>query len=149
MIAENIKASTQARLLEGAGVADQIKDEVKREVEQLSREQNVVPCLAAVRVGEDPASAVYVRNKIRACAEVGIRSEHLALPETTTTEELLEVVDRLNSRDDIDGILTQLPFPKQVDEASVVERIDPVKDVDGFHPINVGKLGLGRPQLVP
>jgi len=149
MIAENVKASTQARLLEGAGVADQIKDEVKREVEQLSREQNVVPCLAAVRVGEDPASAVYVRNKIRACAEVGIRSEHLALPETTTTEELLEVVDRLNSRDDIDGILTQLPFPKQVDEASVVERIDPVKDVDGFHPINVGKLGLGRPQLVP
>jgi methylenetetrahydrofolate dehydrogenase (NADP+) / methenyltetrahydrofolate cyclohydrolase len=145
MIAENIKAA----LLDGAVVANQIKEQVKTEVAQLSREHNVVPCLAAIRVGEDPASAVYVRNKIRACEEVGIRSEHHALAESTTTSELLELIRSLNSRDDVDGILTQLPLPKAVDETLVIEEIDPVKDVDGFHPINVGRLSLGRPQLVP
>jgi methylenetetrahydrofolate dehydrogenase (NADP+)/methenyltetrahydrofolate cyclohydrolase len=149
MIAENVKASGDATLLDGAVVANQIKDQVKSEVEQLAREQNIVPCLAAVRVGEDPASAVYVRNKIRACEELGIRSEHHALPELTTTAELLALVETLNSRDDVDGILTQLPLPKGIDETVVIEAIDPLKDVDGFHPINVGRLALGRPQLVP
>ena len=102
-----------------------------------------------VRVGEDPASAVYVRNKIRACEEVGIRSEHHALAETTTTAELLSLITSLNSREDVDGILTQLPLPAGIDERAIIEAIDPAKDVDGFHPINVGKLALGQPVFVP
>jgi methylenetetrahydrofolate dehydrogenase (NADP+)/methenyltetrahydrofolate cyclohydrolase len=107
------------------------------------------PCLAAVRVGDDPASAVYVRNKIKACEEVGIRSEHLALPESISTEELLAVVNALNAREDVDGILTQLPLPRGLDETAIIEAIDPRKDVDGFHPINAGKLAMGRPVFVP
>lgn len=149
MIAENQTALTKASLLDGAIVANQIKEGVKREVEQFAKEGSIVPCLAAVRVGDDPASAVYVRNKIKACEEVGIRSEHHALPVSTTTNELLDLIRNLNSRDDVDGILTQLPLPKGVDEQQVIEEINPVKDVDGFHPINVGRLSLGRPQLVP
>jgi len=144
----NANSIMQAQLLSGAAVATQIKQAVKEEIERLSV-GGLAPCLAAVRVGDDPASAVYVRNKIQACAEVGIKSEHHALPETTTTAELLELVRSLNSRDDVDGILTQLPLPKAVDETIVIEEIDPRKDVDGFHPINVGRLGLGRPQFVP
>ena len=136
-------------MLEGAVVANQIKERVKAEVQQLSDTRNVVPCLAAIRVGEDPASAVYVRNKILACAEVGIRSEHYALPESTTTEELLDLIRTLNSRGDVDAILTQLPLPEHIDETVVIEEIDPRKDVDGFHPINVGRLALGRSAFVP
>jgi methylenetetrahydrofolate dehydrogenase (NADP+)/methenyltetrahydrofolate cyclohydrolase len=113
------------------------------------KEQNVRPGLAAVRVGEDPASAVYVKNKIRACEEVGIYSEHHALPESTSTAELLDLIRSLNARDDIDGILTQLPLPSQIDETAIIEAIDPGKDVDGFHPVNVGRLALGRPVFVP
>jgi methylenetetrahydrofolate dehydrogenase (NADP+)/methenyltetrahydrofolate cyclohydrolase len=139
----NANSIMQAQLLSGAAVATQIKQAVKEEIERLSV-GGLAPCLAAVRVGDDPASAVYVRNKIQACAEVGIKSEHHALPETTTTAELLELVRSLNSRDDVDGILTQLPLPKAVDETIVIEEIDPRKDVDGFHPINVGRLGLGK-----
>lgn len=149
MISENLDVGQKAFLLEGAIVANQIKDVVKTEVARLSLDSKIVPCLAAVRVGDDPASAVYVRNKILACAEVGIRSEHHALPETTTTSELLELVRTLNSRDDVDGILTQLPLPKHIDETAVIEEIDPRKDVDGFHPINVGRLSLGRRAFVP
>jgi methylenetetrahydrofolate dehydrogenase (NADP+)/methenyltetrahydrofolate cyclohydrolase len=107
------------------------------------------PGLAAVRVGEDPASAVYVRNKIRACEEVGIRSEHHALPASTITADLLEFVRSLNARDDVDGILTQLPLPSQIDETAIIEAMDPSKDVDGFHPVNAGKLAMGRPVFVP
>jgi methylenetetrahydrofolate dehydrogenase (NADP+)/methenyltetrahydrofolate cyclohydrolase len=110
---------------------------------------SVRPTLAAVRVGEDPASAVYVRNKIRACEEVGIRSEHHALPESTSTSELLDLVASLNARDDVDGILTQLPLPRGIDETAIIEAIDPAKDVDGFHPVNAGKLAMGRPVFVP
>jgi methylenetetrahydrofolate dehydrogenase (NADP+)/methenyltetrahydrofolate cyclohydrolase len=108
-----------------------------------------VPGLVAVRVGNDPASAVYVRNKVRTSAALGLRSEHHELPEQTTTEELLAAVEILNARDDVDGILVQLPLPRGVEEARVLEAIDPAKDVDGFHPINVGRLTLGRPCLVP
>ena len=140
-----MSVSTQAFLLEGALVASQIKEKVKAEISN----NDWAPCLAAVRVGDDPASMVYVRNKIQACAEVGIRSEHHALPGTTTTHELLDLIHGLNSRDDVDGILTQLPLPPGVDETVIIEEIEPVKDVDGFHPINVGRLALGRPQLVP
>ena len=131
--------------LEAAKLAARIKQQVQAEI----NERGVRPTLAAVRVGEDPASAVYVQNKIRACEEVGIRSEHHALPESTTTSELLALVRSLNMRDDVDGILTQLPLPAAIDETAIIEAIDPAKDVDGFHPVNVGRLGLGRPVFVP
>ena len=140
---------TRARLLEGGPLAGQIKQEVKTEIEEMVRAHGVRPCLAAVRVGDDPASAVYVGNKIKACEEVGIRSEHHALPDSTTTAELLDLIASLNSRDDVDGILTQLPLPAGIEERAIIEAIDPAKDVDGFHPVNVGNLALGRPAFVP
>lgn len=130
--------------LEAADLAARIKAEVKAEIEG-----GVRASLAAVRVGDDPASAVYVRNKIRACEEVGIRSEHHALPESTTTEQLLKLINSLNTRDDVDGILTQLPLPAHVNETAIIEAMNPLKDVDGFHPVNVGRLALGRPVFVP
>src|SRR5687767_10956539 len=135
--------------LEAAQLAARIKQEVQAEIERMVKEHDVRPGLAAVRVGEDPASAVYVRNKIRACEEVGIRSEHHALPESTSTSELLNLITSLNDRDDVDGILTQLPLPAGMEEATIIETIDPGKDVDGFHPVNAGKLALGRPVFVP
>jgi methylenetetrahydrofolate dehydrogenase (NADP+)/methenyltetrahydrofolate cyclohydrolase len=144
MVVENIKTGPHARLLEAASLAARIKAEVQAEIEG-----GVRPCLAAVRVGEDPASAVYVKNKIRACEEVGIRSEHHALRESTTTAELLSLIESLNAREDVDGILTQLPLPAGIHEPAIIDAIDPAKDVDGFHPINAGKLALGRPVFVP
>ncbi len=131
--------------LEAAKLATRIKQEVQAEID----ERDVRPTLAAVRVGDDPASAVYVQNKIRASEEVGIRSEHHALPESTTTSELLALITSLNTRDDVDGILTQLPLPPAIDETAIIEAINPAKDVDGFHPVNVGRLGQGRPVFVP
>jgi methylenetetrahydrofolate dehydrogenase (NADP+)/methenyltetrahydrofolate cyclohydrolase len=138
-----------AETLKAGPLADQIKQDVKTEVERIVKTHDVRPCLAAVRVGDDPASAVYVGNKIKACEEVGIRSEHHALPATTTTAELLDLIASLNSRDDVDGILTQLPLPAGIEERAIIEAIDPAKDVDGFHPVNVGNLALGRPAFVP
>src|SRR5215216_3693858 len=135
--------------LEATQLAARIKQEVQAEIERMVKEHDIRPGLAAVRVGEDPASAVYVRNKIRACEEVGIRSEHHALPESTTTEQLLELVSSLNARDDVDGILTQLPLPAGIDERAIIEAMEPAKDVDGFHPVNAGKLAMGRPVFVP
>ena len=135
--------------LEGSQLAARIKQDVQNAIERMVQDQDVRPGLAAVRVGDDPASEVYVRNKIRACEEVGIRSEHHALPESTSTAELLELIASLNARDDVDGILTQLPLPPQIDETAIIEAIDPGKDVDGFHPVNVGRLALGRPVFVP
>jgi methylenetetrahydrofolate dehydrogenase (NADP+) / methenyltetrahydrofolate cyclohydrolase len=140
---------TRASLLEGGPLATRIKQEVKTEIEEMVRAHGVRPGLAAVRVGDDPASAVYVGNKIKASEEVGIRSEHHALPDSTTTAELLDLIASLNSRDDVDGILTQLPLPSAIDERAIIEAIDPLKDVDGFHPVSVGNLALGRPSLVP
>jgi len=147
MMTQNARKQ-HAELLDGSIVAERIKLDVKAEIEILSRE-GITPCLAAIRVGDDPASAVYVRNKIRASEEVGIRSEHHALPATTTTQELLALINSLNSRDDVDGILAQLPMPSGIDESLIIEAIDPAKDVDGFHPINIGRLAMGRPALVP
>ena len=140
---------TIATSLEGGPLAAKIKLDVKTQIEQTMATRGIRPCLAAVRVGDDPASAVYVGNKIKACEEVGIRSEHQALPASTTTEELLNLIASLNARDDVDGILTQLPLPSGVDERVIIEAIDPAKDVDGFHPVNAGKLALGRPVFVP
>lgn len=138
-----------AESLDGGPIADEIKREVRAEIAQLNREHAVVPCLAAVRVGDDPASAVYVRNKVRACEEVGIHSEHHALSAATSASELLGLLATLNTREDVDGILVQLPLPALIDEASIIEAIAPAKDVDGFHPVNVGRLALGRPTLAP
>jgi methylenetetrahydrofolate dehydrogenase (NADP+)/methenyltetrahydrofolate cyclohydrolase len=143
------KQRERAELLDGAGIAVQIKQDVARDVEQLLAEHQVRPSLATVLVGDDPASAVYVRNKIRACEEVGIRSEHHALPATTTIKELMDLIASLNQRDDVDGILVQLPLPAEIDEARIIEAIDPAKDVDGFHPTTIGRLAMGRPTFVP
>ena len=141
--------SHRARLLEGAPIANGIKREVADEIQRLWGKSEQGPCLAAVRVGDDPASEVYVKNKIRACEEVGIRSEHHALPGSTTERELREMVASLNSRYEIDGILVQMPLPEGIDEGLIIETLDPAKDVDGFHPVNVGRLALGRPTFVP
>ncbi len=137
-----------AKTLDGASVARAIKDEVAREVAEYSR-RGVRPGLAAVLVGSDPASQIYVSGKVRTCEQLGLYSEKIDLPETTTTEELLALVRDLNSRDEIDGVLIQLPLPKQVDAALVLNSVDPAKDVDGFHPVNVGKLTLNEPGLRP
>jgi methylenetetrahydrofolate dehydrogenase (NADP+)/methenyltetrahydrofolate cyclohydrolase len=143
------REARRAEILDGRSIAEQIKHEVAQEVQRMRDEQGVKPRLCAVLVGDDDASAVYVRNKVRACAEVGIESEQLALPNSTTTKELLAVVTRLNEHKDVDGILVQLPLPNQIDEASILEAVDPAKDVDGFHPTNVGLLAMGRPRFAP
>ncbi len=148
-ILQRAKIIQRAEILDGSRVADEIKREVAAEVSRLEREYGVRPCLVAVRVGDDAASAVYVRNKVRTSEALGLRSEHRALPVETSTKELLELVSQLNERDDVDGILVQLPLPREVDEARVLEAVDPSKDVDGFHPINVGRLALGQPSLAP
>jgi methylenetetrahydrofolate dehydrogenase (NADP+)/methenyltetrahydrofolate cyclohydrolase len=134
-----------AQLLSGKTFADAIKQEVRDEIGGLG----YTPGLTVVRVGEDPASAVYVGSKVRTAAEIGIRSEEIHPDATITQDELLKIVDELNARDDVDGILVQLPLPKHIDEKTVLERIDPRKDVDGFHPVNAGRLMQGQAALVP
>ncbi|CAN5648403.1 bifunctional methylenetetrahydrofolate dehydrogenase/methenyltetrahydrofolate cyclohydrolase FolD [soil metagenome] len=143
MIAETIKK--RAKILSGKEVAEAIKGKVAEEVRNLPFR----PCLAAVRVGEDAASKVYVSNKVRTSEELGLISEHRHLPAETTQEELLNLVQELNRRDDVDGILVQLPLPKQINEKEILETINPEKDVDGFHPVNVGRLASGQNALVP
>ena len=138
-----------ARILSGKAIADGIKSEVAAEVRLLVERNGARPGLAVVRVGEDPASAVYVGSKIKTSQELGICSEHLHLPSETTEDEVLSVVSNLNSQADIDGILVQLPLPDQIDSSKILEMIDPSKDVDGFHPMNVGRLSLGEASLVP
>ncbi len=131
-----------ARVLDGTAIAQAIRIEVAAQVAKLSA-HGQKPGLAAVLVGEDPASAVYVRSKGKACEEAGMHSVTLRLPATTTEAELLETVDRLNADQQIHGILVQLPLPKHINSERVLRRIDPTKDVDGFHPVNVGKLVVG------
>ncbi len=143
------REARRAEILDGRSIAGQIKHEVAQEVQRLRDDLGFKPRLFAVLVGDDDASAVYVRNKVRACAEVGINSEQLALPDSTTTENLLTVVRKLNENKDVDGILVQLPLPKHIEEASIIEAVDPARDVDGFHPTNVGLLAMGRPRFVP
>ncbi len=135
------------RILNGNQIRDEILEEVRLEVESLAS-KDARPGLTAVLVGEDPASQIYVRNKLKACEKVGIRSQTLRPPETITTEELLAIVADLNRDPEVDGILVQLPLPKQVDSDRVLLAIDPAKDVDGFHPMNVGMLATGQPRLV-
>lgn len=138
-----------AEILSGAETADAIKKEVAGEVARLEAEYGFRPCLAAVRVGVDPASAVYVGNKIKTSQEVGLISEHHALEAGTSREELLALIGSLNERDDVDGILVQLPLPEGLNEKEILEAVDPEKDVDGFHPVNVGRLVSGQGALAP
>src|SRR5215213_2813136 len=142
-------AQTKASRLDGARVAAEIKREVSEEAARLLREHDVRPRLVTVLVGDDPASAVYVRNKIRTCEELGLASEHHPLPADTPAGRLLEMIAEFNRREDVDGLLVQLPLPKYMDEAAVIEAIDPAKDVDGFHPVNVGRMIQRHPALLP
>jgi len=137
-----------ATILNGNKVAAQIRSEVAEQVRALTAAGRR-PGLAVILAGEDHASEIYVRSKIKACQEVGIHSEKITTPASLTTQELLAMVERLNQRDDIDGILVQLPLPPQVDSQQVLLAVDPEKDVDGFHPVNVGKLATQRPTLAP
>jgi methylenetetrahydrofolate dehydrogenase (NADP+)/methenyltetrahydrofolate cyclohydrolase len=146
---ETIDEVARAVPLGGARVAEEIRREVRSEVEALGRDHGVVPGLVVVQVGDDPASTVYVGGKVATSRELGLRSEHRALPAETDTRCLLAEVAELNARDDVDGILVQLPLPRGVDEGQVIEAIDPAKDVDGFHPLNVGRMIAGRAALVP
>ncbi len=135
------------QLIDGKAISAQIKDELKEKVAAM-KEQGVEVTLAVIQVGNDPASSVYVGNKKKACAYVGIRSLAYEIPEETTEEELLDLIDELNGRKDVNGILVQLPLPKHIDEEKVLNRIDPLKDVDGFHPQNVGSLCIGKAGFV-
>jgi len=137
-----------ATILDGAKIASEIRAEVALEVRTLTA-AGVRPGLAVVLVGHNPASAVYVRGKVKSSAEVGIYSEQHTPPESASTEDLLKLIGDFNRRDEIDGILVQLPLPSQVDAKKVLLAVDPVKDVDGFHPMNVGFLSTQRPGLVP
>jgi methylenetetrahydrofolate dehydrogenase (NADP+)/methenyltetrahydrofolate cyclohydrolase len=137
-----------ATILDGTKIANDIRGEVAAEVKTMAA-AGMRPGLAAVLVGSNPASEIYVRGKVKACEELGIYSEQHTPPESATTEDLLALVDELNGRDDIDGILVQLPLPPQVDAKKVLMAVDPAKDVDGFHPVNVGFLSTQRLGLVP
>ncbi|HMK29876.1 MAG TPA: bifunctional 5,10-methylenetetrahydrofolate dehydrogenase/5,10-methenyltetrahydrofolate cyclohydrolase [Terriglobales bacterium] len=137
-----------ARILDGNKISAEIKNEVAGEVRSLVS-AGLRPGLAAVLVGENPASEIYVRSKVKTCEELGLYSEKITPSASSTTEELLDLVHDLNQRDEIDGILVQLPLPPQVDSKRVLMAVDPAKDVDGFHPVNVGFLSTQRPGLVP
>lgn len=137
-----------AKILDGKAVSAAVKEQVTEETAAL-KEKGIVPGLAVVIVGDDPASHVYVNNKKRACAQVGFHSEEYALPAQTTQEELLALVGTLNKKPDVNGILVQLPLPSHLDEKSVIESIDPKKDVDAFHASNVGKIMIGDYHFLP
>lgn len=136
------------KILDGAAIAAAIKQEVAAEVRALEA-KGIQSGLAAVLVGHVPASEIYVRSKVQTCAELGLYSDLITPEDTVSTEEMLDVVTALNERDDIDGILVQLPLPKQVDTKALLDAVSPAKDVDGFHPVNAGRLQAGRPALAP
>ena len=135
------------KLIDGKVISKQIKDELKEKVAAIKVEGTEI-CLAVIQVGNDPASSVYVGNKKKACEYIGIGSLSYELPENTTEEELLTLIEKLNADDKVNGILVQLPLPKHIDEDKVIKTISPKKDVDGFHPMSVGALSIGRPGFV-
>lgn len=137
-----------AFIIDGKKIAEDIKAEIKVEVAQL-KTQNIVPKLVAVLVGDNPASQVYVRNKGKTCVELGMDNETITMPAETTEKTLLELIQKLNNDPTVSGILIQLPLPKQINESSVINSIAPEKDVDCFHPVNVGKLSIGEPEFLP
>lgn len=139
----------RAKILSGKLYSRAIKDDVVREVKKLKEERGINPCLVVVRVGEDTASEVYVNSKVKTATELGIISEHKHLSEEVSQENLLEIVEELNNREEVDGILVQLPLPKHINEKIILEKINPEKDVDGFHPVNVGRLSQGQDALTP
>ncbi len=138
----------KAKILDGKAVSQRIKDELKKEVADL-KAKGLNPGLAVIIVGDDPASRIYVNNKKKACEYIGVRSEEYALPGDTTQEELLALIQKLNDSSEIDGILCQLPLPKHIDEKAVINAIRPDKDVDAFHPVNVGKIMIGDYDFLP
>jgi len=138
-----------AQIIKGAEVATQIREELAKEIAELKEKHNVVPGLVTVLVGADPASQVYVGAKEKTSKELGIYSERYDIPAETTQEELLKLIDKLNKDPKIHGILVQLPLPKHLNETEVLFAIDPKKDVDGFHPVNIGKLMIGEPDYLP
>lgn len=135
------------QIIDGKAISTQIKDELKEKVARM-KEQGIQVCLAVIQVGDDPASSVYVGNKKKACAYIGIESLSYELPAETTQEELLSLITELNQRKDVNGILVQLPLPVHINEDAVIRAIDPAKDVDGFHPQSVGALCIGQPGFV-
>ena len=137
-----------AQLISGKVISAAVKDRIKAEVEEL-KQKGITPGLAVIIVGNDPASEVYVASKERACAELSMYSEKYALPEETTEEELLKLVEELNGRDEIHGILCQLPLPRHINEKTILDTISPLKDVDAFHPQNVGKIMIGDYDFLP
>ncbi|MCA1615587.1 MAG: bifunctional 5,10-methylenetetrahydrofolate dehydrogenase/5,10-methenyltetrahydrofolate cyclohydrolase, partial [Acidobacteria bacterium] len=139
----------RAATLDGARIAEEIKRETAGDAARLKREYGITPGLVVMRVGDDPASEVYVRSKVKTSEELGLLSEHRALPASTSEADLVTEIEALNAREEVDGILVQLPLPRHIDEGRVIEAIDPAKDVDGFHALNVGLLALGRPAFVP
>ena len=136
-----------AQIIDGKAISQAVKDEIKSRTAELSA-KGIEACLAVILVGEDPASQVYVKNKKKACEYCGIKSLSYELPADTTEEKLLELIAELNERSDVNGILVQLPLPKGIDEDRVLDAISPDKDVDGFHPVNVGKLSIGKKGFV-
>ncbi len=136
------------KIINGKAIANTVKKEAAEEAELL-KAKGIEPHLAVVIVGEDPASKVYVRNKIRAAKKVGIKSTHIELPYDTSEQKLLEVLDELNADDSVHGILVQLPLPEHISESAVLMKIDPAKDVDGFTPANLGRLFMGKPYMLP
>lgn len=138
-----------AILIKGSEISKQIREELKQEVARLKAKHNLVPGLATILVGQDEASKVYVGQKEKACKELGIHSERIDLPGNTTETDLLALIEKLNKDSRIHGILVQLPLPKHINETNILYAIDPKKDVDGFHPVNVGKLMLGEPSFIP
>ena len=138
-----------AKLINGHKISSDIKEEIKQEVAELERTKGMKPGLAVILVGENPASKVYVASKQKGCDAVGFLSESIKMPDTVSTQDILGEIDRLNDRDDIHGILVQLPLPQQVDKNMVLEAILPEKDVDGFHPVNMGRLVAQEECLVP
>jgi methylenetetrahydrofolate dehydrogenase (NADP+)/methenyltetrahydrofolate cyclohydrolase len=138
-----------AQLLDGKTLSKKIKEEISKEVTLLAEKSGKRPALAVIIVGDNPASRVYVNNKKKSCAECGIISEEYALSGETSEDELLKLIEKLNLRDDIDGILCQLPLPDHIDEEKILLAIDPSKDVDAFHPVNVGKITVGNFDFLP
>ena len=136
------------KILDGAVIAAAIKQEVAEEVKALAA-RNIRPGLVVVQVGHVAASDIYVRNKVQTSIELGLHSEHITPPDTVSTQEMLDLIAQLNARDDVDGILVQLPLPSQIDTKLLLDAVSPDKDVDGFHPINSGRLQAGRPALAP
>ena len=138
-----------AQLIDGKAIGAAVRAEIRERAAKFTARTGIRPCLVAVLVGEDPASRLYVRNKGKACVEAGMLSRQIDLPATTPEKELLDLVAQLNADDSVHGILVQLPLPDQIDESKVIEAVAPSKDVDGFHPVNAGRLLIGEPGFIP